>query len=449
MKKALAVIMAMILLLVAMTGCGASATTGENAATAANTQESSAPAEEAAPAAPAEKIQIVFWHTLTDQHEAALKEIAAGFNASQDQYEVVLEQQPYSEYDAKLLQSVSNGTGPDMVSMYPSDAINYINDGYLYDMSGFINDPENGMPNFYTDIPSGVLADVTQWGDNAVYLIPEFLTGEVLFYNKTMFDELGLTAPKTWTDVETDAKAIFSAYGIAGFGTDSITDTYQTLISQAGSGYIDAATKSMAIDRTIGLEKLNWFAEGVKAGYFRLVGEDMYFSNPFGSKAIGMYIGASAGVDYVYAAIPQEGDGHFEVACCPVPQEGPVQYTSNWANGYACLSKDEAHARGVYTFLKYFTSTDVCVKWCMALGGVPAYMSALENPDFKAYAESNIAIKALSEQIAYIGHLPGVTGSAAVRTEIDKMVQSVALGVSDADTAFDTFITNCNAALQE
>lgn len=448
MKKTMAVIMAILLLAVTMSACAANVTTQGNASTGTAAQEPAATAGETTAAAPAEKIQIVFWHTLTDQHEAALKEIAADFNASQDQYEVVLEQQPYSEYDAKLMQSVSNGTGPDMVSMYPSDAINYINDGYLYDMSGFINDPQDGMPNFYTDIPSGVLADVTQWGDNGIYLIPEFLTGEVLFYNKTMFDELGLTAPKTWTDVETSAKAIFQKYGIPGFGTDSITDTYQTLISQAGSGYIDTATKTMAIDKTIGLEKLNWFADGVKAGYFRLVGEDMYFSNPFGSKAIGMYIGASAGVDYVYAAIP-EGEGHFEVACCPVPQEGPVQYISNWANGYACLSRDEEHARGVYTFLKYFTSTDVCVKWCMALGGVPAYMSALENPEFKAYAESNIAIKALTEQIAYIGHLASITGSATVRTEIDKMVQSVALGVSDADTAFEAFITNCNTALQE
>lgn len=440
MKKTIAVIMTILLLVASMAACSAKAPAEETATTGTAAETTTARAE---------KIQIVFWHTLTDQHEAALKEIAADFNASQDQYEVVLEQQPYSEYSAKLMQSVSNGTGPDIVSMYPSDAINYINDGYLYDMSSFINDPAEGMPGFYTDIPAGVLADVTQWGNDEIYLIPEFLTGEVLFYNKTMFDELGLTAPKTWTDVETCAKAIYQAKGIAGFGTDSITDTYQTLISQAGSGYIDAATKTMAVDKTIGLEKLNWFADGVKAGYFRLVGEDMYFSNPFGSKAIGMYIGASAGVDYVYAAIPAEGEGHFEVACCPVPQEGSVQYISNWANGYACLSKDEAHARGVYTFLKYFTSTDVCVKWCMALGGVPAYLSALENADFQAYAESNIAIKALSEQIGYIGHLASITGSATVRTEIDKMVQSVALGVSDADTAFDTFIANCNAALQE
>jgi ABC-type glycerol-3-phosphate transport system substrate-binding protein len=447
MKKTVAVIMAVLLLGAAMIACvpdtpdEASAAEGTDATQTAETVVDSA-------ADQAEKLEIVFWHTYTDHHEEALKKIVSAFNASQDSYEVVMEQQPYSEYAAKLMQAVGNGTGPDMVSMYPSDAINYINDGYIYDMSGFINDPETGMPAFYTDVPAGVMADITQWGDNGIYMIPEILTGEVLFYNKTMFDELGLSEPETWTDVENCAKAIYQAYGIPGFGTDSITDTYQCLISQAGSGYIDTASKSMDIDREIGIEKLNWFADGVKDGYFRLVGEDMYFSNPFGSQAIGMYVGASAGVDYVYMAIP-EGEGHFEVGCCPIPQEGTVKYISNWANGYVCLSVDEQHARGVYTFMKYFTSTDVCVEWCKALGAVPAYLSALEDPAFQEYAASNIAVKALSEQTAFIGHLASIAGSAAVRTEIDKMVQTVALGVSDADTAFDAFITNCNAALQE
>ena len=38
-------------------------------------------------------------------------------------------------------------------------------------------------------------------------------------------------------------------------------------------------------------------------------------------------------------------------------------------------------------------------------------------------------------------------GAAAMRTEIDKMVQSVALNVSDADTAYAAFETACREAL--
>ncbi len=34
----------------------------------------------------------------------------------------------------------------------------------------------------------------------------------------------------------------------------------------------------------------------MKSGDFRLVGEDVFFSGPFGSQAVASYIGSSAGV---------------------------------------------------------------------------------------------------------------------------------------------------------
>lgn len=414
--------------------------------------ETAAPAEEAAPteeAAPAEKIQITTWTTLSDNHLEAYQKIIADFNASQDKYEVVALQQPWAEYDAKLLQAVSTGTAPDFVEMFPSEAINYIKDGYLYDLSGFINDPEIGIPNFTENVLPGVFQGINQWGLDKIYLIPNGMTGEVLFYNKTMLDELGLTPPTTWAEVESVSKAIYEKYGIPGFGTDSITDTYQTLVMQAGSSYIDPETKTMAIDREIGIEKLNWFANGVKEGYFRLVGEDVYFSNPFGSQAVGMYIGSSAGVSYVYSAIPAEGEaGHFELGATTVPQEGSVKYISNWSYGDVCLSKDEEHARGFYEFEKYFISTKVSVEWAKAFGNAPVYRDAIADPDFVEFASSNIAIKALTDELEFAGFLPSIYGTDTVRTEIDKMVQSVALGVSDAETAFDAFIQASNTALQ-
>ena len=45
--------------------------------------------------------------------------------------------------------------------------------------------------------------------------------------------------------------------------------------------------------------------------------------------------------------------------------------------------------------------------------------------------------------------LASIHGSANVRTEIDRMVQSVALGVMDADTAFTAFVRASQEALNE
>ena len=445
MKKLIAIILAVLTLTACLAGCGAQNTTPTEAPKADAPVET--PTE---PAAPAEAVTVTLWHTLTDHHQAALDQIIADFNASQSEYVVVAEQQPYSEFDAKLLQSVSTGTGPDFCTMFPSDAINYMSDGYLFPFTQFVNDPEIGMPTFKEQVASGLYAEITQWGGDEIYMIPSTFGSEVLYYNKTMFDALNLEAPKTWSDVEACAKAIYEEYGIAGFGTDSITDSFQGWVMQAGSSYIDVEKKEVAIDRDIAIEKLNWFANGVKEGYFRLVGEDYYFSNPFGSQAVGMYIGSAAGVDYALGAIPAEGtEGHFEMGSAALPQEGPVNYVSSWGSTYVCLSRDEAHARGVYSFLKYMTQEDVIVDWAIAFGATPAYKDALKNEKFLEYAETNIAVKSLIEEYEYINYLPSIKGAATVRTEIDKMVQSVALGLMDAETAFDAFVVAANAALND
>ena len=59
---------------------------------------------------PAEKTKIFYWHTYTDQHEEKLLEIIDAFNKSQNEYELVAEQQPYSEIDSKVMQSAVSYT---------------------------------------------------------------------------------------------------------------------------------------------------------------------------------------------------------------------------------------------------------------------------------------------------------------------------------------------------
>jgi multiple sugar transport system substrate-binding protein len=270
------------------------------------------------------------------------------------------------------------------------------------------------------------------------------MTGEVLFYNKTIFDKYGLEAPTTWTELEEASKVIYDNEGIPGFGSDSITDTYQGLIMQAGSGYIDAETKTMQIDEAIAKEKLRWFTEGVNAGYFRLVGEDVYFSNPFGSQAVASYIGSSAGVSYVELAV---GDA-FEIGCVPIPQEGPVKYISQWASSLVCLSRDDKHARGVYEYFKYLSSTDVLADWATVLGSVPVFHDAVQTDKFQQYVSENMAAKALVAEMEYAGMLSSIPGSHNVRTEIDKMVQRVALGVMDVDSAYEAFIQASQNAIR-
>ena len=126
-----------------------------------------------------------------------------------------------------------------------------------------------------------------------------------------------------------------------------------------------------------------------------------------------------------------------------------LQNISSWGTTYVCLSRDEEHARGVVEFVKFMTQKDTLIGWSKAFGSLPARIEAIEDPDYKEYVKTNMALNALSESYECINYLPSILGSAVVRTEIDKMVQNVVLGLSDAETAFDAFVVAANAALND
>lgn len=439
--RILALLLALVMVASLFAACSAGKTGTPDASTGTSqTPDDSKTTEDTKPAK-TEKTKIVYWHSYTDQHEEKFLELAAAFNASQDEYELVAEQQPYSEIDSKTMAGRPQRHWPGPCEHVSVRRRQLSERGPPCRPVRLHQRPEIGIPNFKDNVPAGQYSEITQWGDG-IYVFPCTTAGEVLFYNKTMFDKYGLEAPKTWTELAECSKIIHEKEGIPGFGTDSLVDTYQCLIMQAGSGYIDE-DGNYAIDETIAKEKLNWFADLVKSGDFRLVGEDVFFSGPFGSQAVASYIGSSAGVSYVELAV----NDTFEIGCVPIPQEGPVRYISSWGNNFACLSTDEDHARGAYLFLKFLTSTENIVQWAEAFGTVPIYKEARESAEFQQFAETNIAVKALTEEADDIGMLASVPGAAAMRTEIDKMVQSVALNVSDADTAYAAFEAACREAL--
>jgi multiple sugar transport system substrate-binding protein len=343
------------------------------------------------------------------------------------------------------MQAVRNGTGPDFTSLFPSEAINYIPDRILGDYNVYLRDPAIGIPDFKDRISPGLYAELTQWDQGAVYLFPTLTTGEVFYYNKTLYDELKLKVPATWKELEENSRIIYQKKGIPGFGTDSAIDTYICLIIQNGAEYIDVNSKTIAFNNSIGLEQLTWFTNAIKEGIFRLVGEDQYFSNPFGSGAVGSYIGSSAGIDFVYAAV----DGKFEVGCAPIPQAaGGKPYISSWGSAYAVFKSTEEKQRGVYEFVKYLTQPKVLVPWSKTFGGVPVFSDSLNAPDFLEYQNTNIAVKALAAQVGVIGFLPSIRGASTIRQAIDRMIESAATGQQTPRQALDECAALSNADLQ-
>lgn len=393
-----------------------------------------------ATASAATKVSI--WHTFTDAQQAALEKFAADFNATQTEYEVVVESQAYSGFLDSVYNAVANGVGPSIIINYASTAADYVEDGLVVDLSQYIFDEEIGMADVYNSLPDSIKAETTGFVDGGLYALPAVTTGPIFFINQTLYDELGLKAPTTWAELAENSKIIYEAKGIPGFAADSLTDMMQALMMQSGAGYIDVASKSVLFDTEAATAWLAWFGENVQKGYFALNPTGDYWSNDFNAGMVASYLGSCAGVPYI---VP---DG-FEYSVAPMVRGDVTNWFPAWNRGPIVFNKDEETNKGAYLFIKYFLSAEVNCAWAQAMNAISPYGTTQASEAYAAFAaDLDPSLVAVQDNLDVAGALPTVTGSYAVRTALQDAAIAVAGGMT-AEDAMAVAVATSNAALQE
>ncbi|GHU67069.1 sugar ABC transporter substrate-binding protein [Clostridia bacterium] len=386
-------------------------------------------------------VDVVIWHTFTNAQDATLNAIADEFNASQTAAKIVVQSQPYQDFRPNVLSAVSNGVGPNIIFDYASTAADYVEEGLVADIGQYIDDPQIGIPDFKATLPAALIEEAYGFVDDKMHAWPLVTTGPIFFYNKTLYDELGLKAPETWAELASNSQAIFDAKGIPGFAADSITDIGQMLILQNGSGYIDTESKTILWNSPEAIERLNWFVELLKSGVFALNPTGDYFSNDFNTGTLASYAGSCAGVPYITP------DG-FEYAVAPLPQDGSQKWYPAWNRGFIIFSADEAVEKASYEFAKFYASAENNAKWVEAMIALSPYSYTAETEAYKTFLAANPALAAVQANLQYAGFLPSVTGSATVRTELDKAVKLAVGGQSTIQEAVAEAEKASNDALQ-
>ncbi len=392
-----------------------------------------------------EKTKVTIWHTFTEGQEAYINKAVEEFNASQDKVTVEALTQPYSGFTDSVYNAVNEGIGPDIIFNYASEAAKYIDAGQLADLSQYIYDEEIGIEGFDESLTQGVMnGEVKAFSDGIIHYLPAYTTGPILFYNKTLFDELGLQVPTTWEEMEAVCAVIKEKKDIPGFALDSMTDFVQMLIMETpGAGYIDTENKVVLFDTPEVRAKIQWIVDMVGKGYFTIKSSGNYFSEDFNGGTIGSYMGSSAGYPYI---TPQG----FEFAMAAVPAE---TWYPSWNRGpIVFYYKDDARAEAAYEFVKYFISADVNAGWVEAVIALAPYTWTKDTEAYKAYvAQDSLAmqaLKAVEANLDVAGSLPAVTGAADVRNFLKAAVDKAAAGEMTADDAWTECVTLSNAALQ-
>ncbi|MEV7887310.1 extracellular solute-binding protein [Streptomyces sp. NPDC088357] len=209
-----------------------------------------------------------------DSDEVTLKLVAADYgdskaNSSRKYWDGLVEQyekkhpnvtvdvsvHSWNDVDRKVKEMVAAGDAPDMAQI--GAYADYAADDLLYSADELLS--ISTQADFVSQFASAGEVDGTQYG------LPFAASTRLLFYNKSLFAEAGLSAPKTWDELAADAAALKAdgvkyPYALPLGSEEAQAETMQWLLS-GGGGYTENLGTSYGIDSAENVATLTWLKD--------------------------------------------------------------------------------------------------------------------------------------------------------------------------------------------
>lgn len=317
------------------------------------------------------------------------------------------------------------------------------------------------------DFIAGYYNEGRQFGDDLMYSMPFSKSTEVLYYNKTFFEENGLTVPTTWDEMkEVCAKIKAIDPNSIPLGYDSESNWFITMCEQYGSPYTSATGDHFLFNNETNRNFVKMFREWYQAGYLttqKLYGA--YTSGLFTVQEEGktrsyMSIGSSAGATYQRPAKGEDGKYPFEVGIATIPQVSADNKKVISQGPSVCIFKKSNPQEVVasWLFLKFLTtSVDFQAEFSMASGYVPVLKSVATNEAYAAFmaqADGGDFISALSAKVCLEQEdtyytSPAFNGSSTARDQVGSLLTTCLTKDDGGDVdkmiqqAFEDAVSEC------
>lgn len=378
---------------------------------------SSSSSSEKIPSKITKKTTVVFWNAMPGVQGSTLKQLTNEFEKKNPKITVKLENQgAYNDLQAKInstLQSPNNL--PTITQAYPGWLWNAAQNKMLVNMTPYINNKNVGWgsakaSDIRTELLDGAKIKGTQYG------IPFNKSIETLTYNKTMFKKYGIKkVPTTMEELKDVSETIYkkSNHKVVGAGFDSLSNYYTLGMKDEGVNFTDKINFSGSTSKKV----LNFYADGIKKGYFRVAGSEHYLSGPFANEKVAMFVGTSAGEGFV-----KQGVGNkFTYDVAPRPgkytmQQGTDIYMFNHAS-----AEQKAAA---FKYIKFLVSKSSQIKWANATGYIPVNNSAIESSEYKNNKSIKLPAK-LQDAMKNSYSVPVAKNSNAAYNQLNSILQNI------------------------
>ncbi|MEU5309238.1 extracellular solute-binding protein [Streptomyces sp. NPDC021562] len=358
--------------------------------------------------------------------------LAAAYEATHSGVKIDVTVYSWNDVDRKVKEMVAADKAPDLAQI--GAYADYAAAGKLYEAGDLLSIPVQA------DFPSQ-LAEAGQW-NHAQYGIPFAASTRVLFYNKTLFSQAGLTPPTTWTELASDAEALKAhgvkyPYALPLGPEEAQAETMQWLLS-GGSGYTDD-TGTYTIDSSQNIDTLTWLKD-------ELVGKGLTGPTAPGrlnrATAFAAFADGQVGMLNGHPTLIKQAEKKgvkFGTVAMPARAGQATRTASMGVTDWMAAFKQNGHAKQVGDFLDYVYSEKNVLDFSREYGLLPVTTSASQTMTDSGQAQDK-QLRPFLEQLPTSELYPaGKTSWAAVSADIKKQI-GTAVGPSGNPTSVLTQI---------
>ena len=412
-------------------------------------------------------VTVTFWHTMGQANQEMLNRMISEFEAANPGVTVeAYSQGGYNDIANKINAAIPAGTTPTLSFCYPDNVASYIESGAIEELTSYINNEEYGLTG------SDGVADFIQeyWKEGTVYQeegtfsVPYAKSTEVLFYNASVFEELGLELPKTWDEMWDLCRTIKTKVGSAidfPLGYDSDSNLFITMCEQEGIPYTSSTGEHYLFNNADAKDLVSSLKAKFDEGLFTTKGASAnasYTSDQFTKQKILMSIGSTGGTTY-------NNSLNFNVGVAPLPRGTKNNHVVSQGPSICFFKRaSEAEKVAAWKFYKHITNAENTGAFSIATGYEAVRTSARNTETYKAFLaeagydeatgryisarnEGNLlATTALCTGDNYSGRYftsPVFPGSDNARDAVGGILANVFLNTKTIDAAFDDAMTEC------
>ncbi|MCE5344475.1 MAG: extracellular solute-binding protein [Eubacteriales bacterium] len=284
---------------------------------------------------------------------------------------------------------ISNGNPPDILNI--DTFADYATEGLLLPVKDYCPDA------LYNDFfPSFIAQSVI---DDTVWAVPDLASARAMYYNKDIFDEVGIAVPTTWAELEDACLAILDYYGgdVYPWGMDMTTDEGQAAFSyyvwNNGGGFVDA-DGNWALNSDANVEAVNFAIGLFNKGYTNPspATQTRYdLQDMFGAGKMAMVITTNQLPTYL-----TEKGYSVNFGTAALPHNDGAASGATGVMDRVMAFRDDAYAdqaarnAAIGKVLEFFYSPEMYTGWVSMEGFLPAVSSAVSylvaaDPSFEAW----------------------------------------------------------------